>query len=61
MFREVEKSFERERNLSTKSDESQNYREIKAKNDLSVEEARKFLREFLCAERETIRKEKEAD
>ena len=62
MFREVEKNLERERNLSLQSsDESQNYRQIKAKNDLSVEEARRFLKEFLRAERETIRKEREAE
>ena len=60
-FREVEMNLERERNLSTKSDESQNYREIKPKNDLSVEEARRFLKDFLRAERETIRKEREAE
>lgn len=62
MFREVEKSFEREKNLSLQgSDESQNYRQIKANNDLSVEEAKRFLREFLLAERETIKKEREAE
>lgn len=61
-FREVEKSFEREKNLSLQSsDESQNYRKIKAKNDLSVEEEKRFLREFLRAEKETIRKEREAE
>lgn len=61
-FREVESSIEREKNLSLQSsDESQNYREIKAKNDLSVEEAKRFLREFLRAEKETIRKEREAE
>ena len=61
-FREVESSIEREKNLSLQSsDESQNYREIKAKNDLSVEEAKRFLREFLRAEKETNRKEREAE
>lgn len=61
-FREVESSIEREKNLSLQSsDESQNYREIKAKNDLSVEEAKRFLREFLRAEKEIIRKEREAE
>lgn len=62
-FREVETNFEREKNLSLQqsSDESQNYRHIKAKNDMSVEEAKRFLREFLLAERETIKKEREAE
>lgn len=44
MFREVEKSFEREKHLSTKqsSDESQNYRNIKPKGNITKEEANNF-------------------
>ena len=62
-FREVENHIEREKHLSLQqsSDESQNYREIKAKNNLSVEEARRFLKDFLRAEKETIKKEREAE
>ena len=61
-FREVESNIEREKNLSLQSsDESQNYRQIKAKNDMSVEEARRFLKDFLRAEKEIIKKEREAD
>ena len=42
MFREVERNIERERNLSTKVVESQNYRKIKPEGDITVEQANAF-------------------
>ena len=56
MFREVEKSFEREKNLSTKADESQNYRNIKPESDITVEKANAFWANLFAQEAEERRK-----
>ena len=55
-FREVEKSFEREKNLSTSSEESQNYRNIKPESDITVEKANAFWANLFAQEAEERRK-----
>ena len=53
-FREVEKNLEREKNLSER--ETENYRKIKPKTNLTVEEANAFWANKFAQEAEERRK-----
>ena len=56
-FREVETNIEREKNLSVQnSDESQNYRKIKPKGNITVEQANAFWANKFAQEAEERRK-----
>ena len=49
-FREVENNIEREKHLSQSSDSSQNYRNIKPKGNITMEEANAFWANLFAKE-----------